>query len=333
MKIIRFHEFGGPDVLRVEDAALPQPGSGEVRIKVAAIGLNRVEAIYRAGIFGPVSFPATIGYEAAGVVDALGTGVDDLAVGDRVAVLYGLSMERYGTCAEQIVYPADRVVRVPASLSLVDAAASWMQYGTAYALVAIAAIVAGDHVLITAASSSVGIAAIQIAIAHGAVPIAVTRTRDKRAALLALGASHVIVSDEQDVTAQIMAITAGQGARVIFDAVGGEALSALLPALASEGTAIVYGMLGGHEAHVPLAALMLRNLTLRGWSADVFTHDPVRRRTLVDYVTAGLASGKLRPVIARTFPFEQVVEAHRYLESNMQVGKVILTTGAAHAPC
>lgn len=112
-RVVRIHEFGGPEVLRVDEIPLQTPRRGEVRIRVAAIGLNRVEAIYREGSFGPVSFPATIGYEAAGVIEEIGPEVTGFAPGDRVAVLYGLSMEDYGTYGEHILYPAGRLVRVP----------------------------------------------------------------------------------------------------------------------------------------------------------------------------------------------------------------------------
>ncbi|MDB5726691.1 MAG: hypothetical protein JWQ16_3445 [Novosphingobium sp.] len=325
---VRFHSFGGPEVLQLDQVEVRAPGPGEVGIRVAAIGLSRVESLYRGGGFGPVSFPATIGYEAAGVIKEIGPGVTGFAPGDRVAVLYGLSMEQYGTNAEQIVYPTEWLVKVPPSQSLVEAAASWMQYGTAYALVGIGGVRSSDHVVITAASSSVGQAAIQVAGLHGAIPIAVTRGRAKAARLMELGAAHVIVSDEEDVADRVRQITQGQGARLAFDAVGGAPLGKLLPALAPEGIAIVYGMLGGYTFEAPLPPLMLANLTLRGWSADLMTAHADKRAKLVDYVAPLLASGGLRPVIARTFPIEQIVEAHRYLESNEQIGKIVVTTGS-----
>ncbi len=322
--VVRFDAFGGPEVLRVETSEVRDPLAGEVRIDVAAFGLNRVEALYRSGGFGPVRFPATIGYEAAGIVEAVGDGVTGLAAGDRVAVLYGLSMETYGTCADRIVYSAERVVKLPMGLSLIDAAASYMQYGTAFALVEIAGVAAGDHVVITAASSSVGIAAIQIANAHGAVSIAITRGRSKQAALEMVGAAHVIVADEEDPAERIHAITGGGGARIVFDAVAGPQLAAMLPAIAPEGIAIVYGMLGGTMLEAALAPVMLANLTIRGWSADLYTAREDRRRRLVDAINPALASGTLRPVIARTFALDRIVDAHRYLESNAQVGKIVV---------
>jgi NADPH:quinone reductase-like Zn-dependent oxidoreductase len=150
------------------------------------------------GQLGPVSFPARIGYEAAGVVVEVGERVESWVPGDWVATLFGLPMEEYGTHAEEIVFPADWLVGVPVGQSLADAAATWMQFGTALALIELADIGPGDFVLINAASSSVGIVAIQIARERGAIPIALTRTQAKVEALRSLGADAVIVGGGED---------------------------------------------------------------------------------------------------------------------------------------
>jgi len=328
---VRLHEFGGPEVLRLDEVEIAPPGPGEALIRVAAIGLNRIEAVYRAGHFGAVRFPAKIGYEAAGIVEAVGPGVRDFAPGDRVAALFGLSMEEYGTYGELILYPAARLTKIADSQSLIEAAASWMQYGTAYGLVEAASIGQGDAVVVTAASSSVGIAAIQVASDHGAVPIAITRGRGKAERLRANGAAHVIVSGEEDAPARIREITGGKGARILFDAVGGTPLASLLQALQPEGIAIVYGMLGGYSVDLPLPPLMMANLTLRGWAADMLIARDDKRAALIAYVNAGLASARLRPVIAQSFPLARIAEAHRYLESNTQIGKIVVTTGSVDA--
>ena len=324
-RIVRFHEFGGPEVLKLDDVEVGDPGPGEARVRVGAFGLNRVETLYRSGQFGPVAFPARIGYEMAGTIDAIGKDVTHWKKGDRVAALFGLSMEEHGTHGEEVLYPADMLVPVPDGLSLEQAAASWMQYGTAYGLVEIAEVSERQSVVITAASSSVGLAAIQVARREGAVPIAVTRGRDKAAALLSHGAAEVIVSDEQDVPDRIMQLTAGKGADIAFDAVGGEPLSALLPAMAPRGKVIVYGMLAGYQCTLDLPPLMLANLTLHGFSADLLVRETDTRERLVHYVSSGLADGSLCPVIDRTFPLEEIVAAHRYLESNAQIGKIVVT--------
>jgi NADPH:quinone reductase-like Zn-dependent oxidoreductase len=325
-RVVRFHELGGPEVLRVDDLEVGAPGPGEVRIKVAAIGLNRVEAMFRSGGFGAPPLPSTIGYEAAGVVEAVGEGVGDFRPGDRVATMPGLPMERYGVCAETVLYPADMLIRQPEGLSLEDAAAAWMQYLTAYALIAIAEIRPGDAVVITAASSSVGLAAIQLATLVGATPIAVTRGRAKAAALADHGAAHVVVTDEQDMVAAVQAITDGHGARVVFDAVAGDSIASLAELTSPRGLIIVYGALAGGTGAMPLQTAMLKSLTIRGYAMNDLMADPEPRRAAIELITEGLASGRLKPVIDRVFPLADVAEAYRRLESNLQIGKILLTT-------
>ena len=294
-KVVRFHQFGGPEVLQLDEVEVGDPGANEVRIRVGAFGLNRVETYFRSGGFMPPdTLPSKIGYEAAGVIEAVGPGVTAWSPGDRVAALFGLLMDAYGTNGEQILYPADMLVRVPAGQSLTAAAASWMQYGTAYALIDLGHVAAGDAVVINAASSSVGLAAIEIAKSHGAMPIAVTRGRGKADALKAHGAAHVIVSDEEDVAARIMEITGGRGADIAFDAVAGQPLAALLSAMAPRGTVIVYGMLAGYSVELMLPLLMQGNLALHGFAADRLIKDAADRAKVVDYIAGGLASGALR---------------------------------------
>ena len=325
-RIVRFHAFGGPEVLQVDEVEVGEPGPGEVRIRVGAFRLNRVEAMFRAGHYVPTTFPSRLGYEAAGTIEALGEGVTGWQVGNRVVTHYGLSMADWGTYGEALVYPADLLVPVPDGQSLTEAAASWMQYGTAWALVECGHVKPGDVVAINAASSSVGLAAIQIALAHGAVPVAITRGRDKAAALQAAGAAHVIVSDEEDVTARLMAITGGAGVDIVFDAVAGAPLAALLTATRPRGVVIVYGLLAGPTVELPLLSLIASNLTLRGWSADDLIRQPEPRARMVAWVNERLADRRLVPIIDRTFPIDQVAEAHRWLEANRQVGKIVVET-------
>jgi NADPH:quinone reductase-like Zn-dependent oxidoreductase len=222
------------------------------------------------------------------------------------------------------------LVTVPKEQTLTEAAASWMMFGTAYALIDVAKITAGDVVVINAASSSVGIAAIQIAKDHDAIPIAVTRGEGKVAALKEHGAAYVIVSDEEDVSSRIMEITEGRGARIAFDAVAGQPLDRLLDAMAPQGIVIVYGMLAGHSVELMLPKLMMKNLTLRGFSADLLIQQRETRAKVVDYVSSGLRRGALKPVIDRTFDLWEIAAAHRYLESGTQLGKIVVTTGTAN---
>lgn len=327
-RVVRFHEYGAPDVLRIEDLEVGEPGAGELRVRVEAIGLNRAEAAFRSGHYiEKAQLPARLGYEAAGIVEALGSGVAGFAVGEAVCVIPEFSMNRYGVYAEQAIVPAAAVVKRPAGLGTIEAAAVWMPYLTAYgALIDIVGLAKGEAVIITAASSSVGLAAIQIANCVGAVPIAVTRSEAKRVGLLAAGAAHVIVSEAQDVAAEVMRITAGQGARMAFDPVGGPGVMPLVGALARQGTLILYGNLSGeaHQTPFPFGPAVGRGLSLRGYLVFEVIHDPLRLARAQAFIRDGLQSGALKPKVDRTFAFDQIVEAHRYLEGNAQLGKVVV---------
>ena len=177
-----------------------------------------------------------------------------------------------------------------------------------------------------AASSSVGLAAIQIANRVGAVPIALTRGSSKRQLLLDAGAAHVVASDEQDVVKEIRDITGNKGARVVFDPVGGPMLAKLAEATAMLGTIFLYGALSPDATPLPLFDVLGKSITIRGYVMMEITQDPTRLEKAISFINSGLADGSLKPVIAKTFPLEQIVDAHKYLESNQQIGKVIVTT-------
>ncbi|HTN75506.1 MAG TPA: zinc-dependent alcohol dehydrogenase family protein [Pirellulaceae bacterium] len=328
-RVIRFHEIGGPEVLRIDTIDVPQPGPHEVRIAVKALGLNRAEAMFRAGQYlEQPSFPSQLGYEAAGVVEAVGSAVTDFKPGDHVSTVPAFSQGKYGVYGDTALVPAAAVAKHPAELSWIEAAAIWMQYLTAYgALIDIAGLQSGEAVLIPAASSSVGLAAIQMANLVGATPIALTRTDAKRAELLAHGAAHVIVTQTQDLVAEVQAITNRRGARVAFDPVGGPTIARLAAALAQRGILFQYGALSTEPTPLPLMDLLGKSLTIRGYLLFEITSDPQRLAAGKRFIIDGLAAGKLKPVIAKTFPLEEIVAAHRYLESNAQIGKIVVTVG------
>src|SRR5437660_8329975 len=245
-RTIRFAKAGGPEVLEFVEVPVPAPGSNEVRIKVKAIGINRAEAMWRVDDYiERVKFPAGLGYEAAGIVDAVGKDVSGLAVGDDVNVIPSFSMNDYATYGEVILVPDYAVVRQPKALSFTEAASIWMMFVTAYgALIEDAKVTKGDFVLIPAPSSSVGLAAIQIANYAGATTIALTRTSTKKQQLLDAGAVHVIATEEVDLVGEVMRITHGQHARVAFVHVGHATLRKLAAAWRFCGIIAVYGRLG-----------------------------------------------------------------------------------------
>lgn len=326
-KVVRFNQTGEPDVLELHEEQIPSPASGEVQIRVAAIGLNRAEAMFRRGQYLEApELPARIGYEAAGTITALGEGVDGFKPGDAVSTVPNFSMNHYGVYGELVNVPATAVASHPASISNEQAAAIWMQYLTAYgALIDIADIQPNDFVLIPAASSSVGLAAIQICNVIGAVPIALTRSNSKKQDLFDQGAKHVVVSEEDDVIAAVENITNGQGARVVFDPVGGPMLTTLAEVTARQGIIFQYGALSPEPTPFPLFSVLGKGLTVRGYTLFEFTSDPDALNRAKKVIYDWLESGQLSPVIARTFPLEEIVEAHRYLESNTQLGKIIVT--------
>ncbi|WUG26443.1 zinc-dependent alcohol dehydrogenase family protein [Streptomyces sp. NBC_00464] len=323
-KAVLFHTTGDPDVLTVEEVPLPAPGPGEVLIRVEALGLNRAEALFRAGtyFYRPTLPASRNGYEAAGVVEAVGAGVSEFTPGDPVMATPEKELSGHGLYAERVVVPAGQVLHRPTGVDAVNAAAAWLTYSTAYgALLEKGGLRPGDHVVITGASSGVGTAALQVADRIGAITIATTRTAAKKQRLLGLGAAHVITTDDEDVVKEVGRITGGKGAEVIFDAIGGPGLATLGEAAAHDGTLIVYGWLDGQPAVLPsnwpLAVIGYNNLDLSA--------EPARRRRAAHFIGSGLRSGALTPVVGATFDgLERMADAHRLMESNAHTGKIVV---------
>ncbi len=326
-KTVVFDTLGGPENLKLQDLPTRAPEQGEAKLRVEAVGLNRAELMYLGGrYFEQPQLPSRIGYELIGIVEAVGPGVDPSWIGKRVGTIPGYSMNKNGVLGEEAVVPADRLVEHPDKLSPTEGAAVWMQYLTAYpALIMHGKVAEGDFVVITAASSSVGLAAIQIAKAQGATAIATTRHSDKREALLAEGADHVIATEEEDLPARIKEITGGKLARVIFDPVAGSMISKLADSLSQGGTLFVYGDLSGEPIQVSPMQLIGKTASLRGTTIMEVFANKAELPTAVQYVRDRLTDGRFHPKIAKTFPLDQSVAAYQYLASNQQVGKVVIT--------
>lgn len=322
---VLFDELGGPDVLRLENVTIGEPAEGEVRIRFGAIGLNRAEAFFRAGryYYKPTLPSSRIGCEASGIVEAVGLGVEGLVAGDHVGVFPGpFSMSRHGVYGDEGIVPAKAVLRQPDGIDKITGAAVWTAFMTAYgALVEVGGLSAGDAVLITAASGSVGIAAIQIARRLGAIPIATTRSDAKVERLLKAGAAEVIVTADGDLVKQVQDVTDGRGARLVFDPVGGPGLAVVARTVAPGGLLIVYSWVDPRPAPLPMSW----PLNIHCYAHTAVTGDPQRMRRAQDFIADGLRSGAFAPVIDRTFDLMDIVEAHRYLESNAHVGKIVAT--------
>lgn len=327
VKIVRFHKAGGPEVLQVEDLPIPEPAAGEVRLRVRAIGLNRAEVMFRNNryLYQP-SFPSKLGYEASGVVEAVGPGVDSNLVGKTMSSVPAFAADAYGVYGEVAILPAGAVAAYPSRLSYVEGTSIWMQYITAYgALVHHGRVTKGDYILITAASSSVGIAAIEIAKAEGAVSIATTRTSKKKAELLSAGADHVLVMEEEDLVTRVKEITHGKGVRIIFDPIAGPGLESLVQAAAKQGTIFVYGALSPEPTPYPLFPALMKSLKIQAYTLFELTLNASLLRRATQYVYERIESGIFLPRIDRTFTLSEIVNAHRYMEQNQQIGKIVVT--------
>jgi NADPH:quinone reductase-like Zn-dependent oxidoreductase len=323
-RTVLFHELGGPDVLKIEDVEVPAPGPGEVLVRVEALGLNRAEALFRAGTYyyQPTLPASRLGYEASGTVEAVGEGVTDFAVGDPVTTGPGIEMSAQGVYAERVLLPDTAVVPRPETVDAVTGAAAWVTYTTAYgALLETAGLKPGDHVLITGASSGVGTAAIQVARRIGAVPLATTRSEAKKRRLLEFGAEHVIVSDDEDVPKEARRLTGGRGAEVIFDAIGGPGFRPLGEALAEGGAMLVYGWLDQRPAELPWNW----PFTVHTYANPALTSTPAGRRRSTAFLNAGLRDGGFRPPVAEVFEgLDRIGDAHHLLESNAHFGKIVV---------
>jgi NADPH:quinone reductase-like Zn-dependent oxidoreductase len=323
---IRFHEIGGPEVLRYEDLPVRDPGPGEVRLRVDAIGLNRAEVNFRRGTYveQPV-LPAGLGMEAAGDVLEVGPGVERWAPGDAVSVVPSFSQNEYAVYAEEAIVPAAALVARPEGMDEITGAAIWMPYVTVFGMVQeIVRVRPGDHVVVTAAGNSIGVAALQVLRHLGAIPIATTPVADQRAALLAAGAAEVLVtgtvtSDRAatvgtaDLATAIRAATGGHGADLVLDAVGGPQIEALVRSCAPGASVIVHGGLSGQPT--PLPAGGPDPVWLRRYHVFEITTDPATLRRAEHFVRAGLAGAAFAPVIDRIFDFDDIIAAHRYVDA------------------
>lgn len=326
-RVVRFYSLGGPEVLRLEEREIPKPGAGEVLIKVEAIGLNRADVMFRTGRYlEKATFPSQMGFEGSGTVLATGPGVESFRAGDAVGVMPGFDLSKYGTYADHAVIPQAYVLPQPQGLTSVQAAGLWMAYLTAYGgLIEAGRLMAGDWVVISAASSSVGLAAIQIARQAGARPIATTLTSAKRDALMEAGAYAVIATQEESFEQRLQELTGGM-LNCAFDAVGGPQVVSLAEAMTPRGCIVVHGALSPEDTPFPLKLALKKSLTFRGYVYTEVTKNTDCLARAQAFIAQGIASGTLRPYIDRTFSLDKVIDAHRYLESNQQFGKVVLTT-------
>jgi NADPH:quinone reductase-like Zn-dependent oxidoreductase len=326
--VVIFKEVGSPKVLELVEQEIPVPGPREVRLKLTSIGLNRTDSVFREGVyFTRPTLPSRIGYEGAGIVDAVGPGGRSKE-GDRMAVIpCTMDVSQQGCCAEYAIFPESILLPTPPSISDELAGSIWMKYITSWgALVTDAKIKKGEHVVISAASSSVGVAAIQVANARGAISIATTTSPHKMARLKELGAAYVLDINDEDYVAKVKSITSGMGANVVFDPVAGPAMGKHLAAAAPCARIYLYGLLDPAPMDVHPGVMIKKMLSIKGFNSQtLFLHSsPEALAPALQGITQGIEEKKLQPVIAERFPLVRIREAFEYLESNQQIGKIVV---------
>lgn len=325
MRAVVLAGHGGPEVLELGERPLPSPGAGEIRVRVAASGINRADLSQRRGHYpAPPGWPDDIlGLEYAGVVDAVGAGVTLHQAGDRVMGIVG-----GGAYAEAVVVPAHQAMPVPDRLDLVEAAGVPEAFLTAWdALVLQMGLEEGETVLIHAVGSGVGTAALQIARARGARTVGTSRTPWKLERARELGLDHsVLAADGEDWAEGVLDATGGQGADVILDLVGGSYAEGNLRCLASRGRWIVVGVPGGRQATLDLRELMARRASITGTVLRTRSGEERSHLTREAVRSLGplLASGALSPVVEGTVQPHEVAEAHRRMEANLNYGKLLI---------
>lgn len=321
MKAIRIHETGGPEVLRLEDVPVPEPGEGQIRARLEATGVNFIDIYFRMGHY-KAPLPMTLGSEAMGVVDAVGPGVTEVRVGDRVA-----STQFAGAYAEYAVAPAQGVVRVPEGVDLKVAAAVLLQGMTAHYLShSTFPLKRGDTALVHAAAGGVGLLLVQMAKRLGARVIGTTGTEEKAALARQAGADDVIIYTQQDFETETRQLAGGRGVDVVYDSVGRTTFEQSLSCLRPRGFLVLFGQSSG-----PVPPVDPQILNAKG---SLF----LTRPTLVHYIAtreelewrandlfSWIAAGELSVRIGQEFPLEQAAAAQEALASRQTTGKVLLT--------
>jgi NADPH:quinone reductase-like Zn-dependent oxidoreductase len=331
---------GGPEVLALREAPTPEPGPGELRIAVRAAGVNFADVLARLGLYPDAPRPpVVVGYEVSGVVEAVGPDVTRVHVGDRV-----LALTRFGGYATHVVASEGFTFALPRRLSDAEAAALPVNYLTAMlALYRMANIAAGETVLVHGAGGGVGIAAVQLARLRRATIIG-TASVSKHEALRAFGVDHLI-DRRADVVREVRRITHGRGADVILDPIGGKSFADSYRLLAPLGRLVIYGVstlapgerrrwwrvaqgLLQMPTFKPLS-LMNRNRGVFGLNLGHLWDERRQLGAAMQALLEDVDAGRLRPIVARTFPLERAADAHRFLQQRANVGKVVLTSGVA----
>lgn len=336
-RVYRFHQYGSPDVLQLDTLPLAEPKAGEVRVRVRAMSLNRADLLWMANNYVETpELPSRLGYEVAGVVEAVGEEVTEFKEGDRVSSIPAFSISEYANFGETAIIPARGLMKTPDNFTFAQGAGFAFAYFTGYfALLEIAHLQPYQTLLITAGTSTTGLAAIASAKKIGAKVIATTRTNKKRDKLLEAGADYVIATEEEDLVARVMEITNDRGADVVYDAVAGALGEKLVRATKIRGHWIVYGLLDTENLGMfPWMTIGIRSVQFYGFY-KVFDFTGNRSLGLLgneeafdrakQFVAGGLSDGSFPVVIDREFEgIESLPDAMKLMESNQASGKIIV---------
>lgn len=333
-KVVSVEKLGGPEYLALRDVPLVDPGPGEVRLRVEAFALNRADILYITGHhYTALKLPSRVGSEASGVVDAVGPGVRNAKVGDRVSTVpfHTTQSERHGVQGEFAIVPEAYITPWPDGFSAEEACSVWMQYLTAYyALVSIGQLSAGKAAVIAAAASSAGIGAIHTAKALGATAIATTRQASKADFLRSIGADHVVITKKDvDFSQEILAATDGKGADLVFDPVSGSFSFNYCNGLNWEAKLLIYGQLEANDPTLPILPLTRVKASFHPYSMFNHVRLPHELAEGIAFVTRNIAEGRFRPVIDRVFAFAEIRAAYEHMMGNSQCGKVVVRIAPA----
>ena len=338
MRQVVIPRFGAPDVLEMREVPDPSPGNGDVRIRIRAAGINFADILARLGLYPDAPKPPmVVGYEVAGKIDAVGRDVVSFAPGDRV-----IALTRFGGYADTVVVPATQAFHFPDDLSDSEAAAVPVNYLTAsLALYRMAALAPGETVLVHNAGGGVGIAATQLARLRRATVIG-TASAFKHDALRSFGVDHAIDYRHANVADEVKKITRGRGVDVILDPIGGRSFTESYRMLAPLGRLIIFGLSAaapGERRSTWRAfqawmstprfnpmSMINRNRGVFGLHIGHLWDERRQLAPLMDMLISELSAGRLTPIVARTFPLERAADAHRFIQSRSNIGKVVLTT-------
>ena len=322
VKAIRIHDFGGPEVMRVEDVTLPAPGKGEVLVAVHAAGVNYIDIYFRTGEYKPPSMPFVPGNEAAGVIVALGKGVKDFKEGDRVAFV-----DAFGCYAEQRIVRTDRLVKLPKAIAFETAAAMMLKGLTAqYLLRQTYKVKEGDTILVHAAAGGVGLILCQWAKMLGAHVIGTAGTPEKAALAKKAGAKHVILYRDEDFVERVKAITKGKLCDVVYDGVGKTTFPGSLDCLRPRGLFASFGSASGKIEPFDIAILQQKgSLFATRPTLNTYTADPENLRVMARDLMRVVSKGEVRIALHATAPLEDAVAVHRSLEARETTGSTVLT--------